>query len=377
MSEEAAPKPNVLILGGVGFIGRNLVKYLIDNSLVGFIRVADKKMPATSQMHPSHKAYFDDKKMVHFKQSDLSRQAMAAKCFTFDDKKIDYVINLCGETRQALPDVDYQEKIVKTAVTTAPEAIKHGVKKWVEVSHAWVYAGDKKVKTEDGKTAPWTKQGTQRLVAEQKLREMTDLPMVVLRPAVVYGPGDLGGLCPRICSAATYKKTNKTMEMLHGASLKLNTVHVEDLCAAIWVACTEAAAGTTYNVADAGDTTQGTLNAILGTCFDIKTGFFGAMINAVANKALPTVASQSNNRHIPAWNELCNDHKIRDTPVSPYLDVELITANHVAVDGTKITRDTSFRYQKPALTEALIREQVQFQIDQGIFPPVLSGVSQV
>jgi len=38
-------KLRVLVLGGCGQIGRNLVKYLIDNKLVGSIRVSDKKLP--------------------------------------------------------------------------------------------------------------------------------------------------------------------------------------------------------------------------------------------------------------------------------------------------------------------------------------------
>jgi len=28
-------KPNVLVLGGLGFIGRNFVEYLVDNNLAG------------------------------------------------------------------------------------------------------------------------------------------------------------------------------------------------------------------------------------------------------------------------------------------------------------------------------------------------------
>jgi len=40
-----ATKPNVLVLGGLGFIGRNFVEYLVNNNLVDKIRVADKGLP--------------------------------------------------------------------------------------------------------------------------------------------------------------------------------------------------------------------------------------------------------------------------------------------------------------------------------------------
>lgn len=41
----AADKPRVLVLGGVGVVGRNFVKFLQDNELASYIRVADKKAP--------------------------------------------------------------------------------------------------------------------------------------------------------------------------------------------------------------------------------------------------------------------------------------------------------------------------------------------
>ena len=38
-------KPKWLLAGGMGMVGRNLIKYLIDNNLASDIRVADKKAP--------------------------------------------------------------------------------------------------------------------------------------------------------------------------------------------------------------------------------------------------------------------------------------------------------------------------------------------
>lgn len=41
-------KPKILVLGGVGMIGRNFVKWCVDNDVCSFIRVADKAMTVTS-----------------------------------------------------------------------------------------------------------------------------------------------------------------------------------------------------------------------------------------------------------------------------------------------------------------------------------------
>ena len=61
-------KPRYLVLGGVGFIGRNLVHYLVENNLASKIRVVDKVLPATAFLSAAHKAAFDK---VEFKQGNL------------------------------------------------------------------------------------------------------------------------------------------------------------------------------------------------------------------------------------------------------------------------------------------------------------------
>ena len=62
--------PNVLILGGVGFIGRNFVTYLVENNLADSIRVADKIVPSIAYLSERVKKAFDDKR-VEFRQANL------------------------------------------------------------------------------------------------------------------------------------------------------------------------------------------------------------------------------------------------------------------------------------------------------------------
>ena len=52
-------KPRVLVLGGVGFIGRNFVTYLIENDLASKVRVVDKVIPKTALLTPRQQAAFD------------------------------------------------------------------------------------------------------------------------------------------------------------------------------------------------------------------------------------------------------------------------------------------------------------------------------
>lgn len=74
-------KPNILVLGGVGFIGRNLVTYLVENKLAGRIRVADKAMPATSYFSARSNRAFEE---VDFIQANLGNGETVKKIFSAD-----------------------------------------------------------------------------------------------------------------------------------------------------------------------------------------------------------------------------------------------------------------------------------------------------
>ncbi len=52
-------KPRVLVLGGLGFIGRHLVAYIVDNGLASYIRVADKKLASMSSLFKVQLLYID------------------------------------------------------------------------------------------------------------------------------------------------------------------------------------------------------------------------------------------------------------------------------------------------------------------------------
>lgn len=68
-------KPNVLVLGGVGFIGRNFVKWLVDKGVAGKIRVIDKVLPATAFLGKEHQDAFNHPS-VEYKQGNLTSVRM-------------------------------------------------------------------------------------------------------------------------------------------------------------------------------------------------------------------------------------------------------------------------------------------------------------
>jgi len=200
--------------------------------------------------------------------------------------------------------------------------------------------------------------------------------LVILRPATVYGAGDMTGITPRIVCAAVYQDKKEKMKFLWDKSLKLNVIHIDDVCAAIWLALSKAKAGTTYNLVDQSDLDQGTLNGILGDVFDIKVDFLGSVLSNLAKMQLSAVAEEANDKHVPGWTKLCQKHKILNTPLSPYIDKELLSNNNLSVDGSKFVKDVDFKLAHPKLNKELIQGVVESFVTQGIFPPVLGASGQ-
>ncbi|KAJ1562868.1 hypothetical protein HK096_010735, partial [Nowakowskiella sp. JEL0078] len=124
--------PRVLVLGGIGFLGRNFVAFLIENDLADFVRVADKVLPATAYFSERIKKVFEDSR-VDFKQANLANQASAQRIFTLESGEFDYVFNCAAETKFGQSEEVYDEKIFQLSLTVAQEAAKRHVKCFVEL----------------------------------------------------------------------------------------------------------------------------------------------------------------------------------------------------------------------------------------------------
>jgi len=345
----------------------------VDNKLAGKIRVADKTpLGVQNPLSEEHKKAFDQKPLVEFMQADLAKDTFVEK--VFKDVKFDYVINCCGETRFNQKEDDFKLRTLEPAVKCGKAALKNGVKKFVEISHASVYDGNSKPVAEKGKISPWTTQAKFRRKAEEELGKIQGLPLVILRPAIVYGPGDVASLAPRLAVAAVYQKLPKEpMKYLWGKDLKLNTVHVDDVAIAAWLAATEFPSGSVFNLADEANLDQGKLNTWLGTMFGVKIDFF----NSVSSTLLPkdTVATSANEKHIPIWHNLLVEGKIPNgSPISPYIDAELLGGTDLCIDGTKIVKETKFKYTHPKITPQEILTQIELLQKLRLFPPQINLV---
>jgi len=268
-------------------------------------------------------------------------------------------------------DEVYQQFVLRASQMIGAAAAKAGVKRLVDLSTAQVYVSTEKPADEAAKLKPWTRQAAFKLQAEEALRAIPNLPLVVLRVSTVYGCGDVQGLTPRIICAAVYKHLHEKMRFLWDGKLKINTVHVADVCTALWHLATLANPQPVYNLSDRGDSNQGSINQILERIFGIQTAFAGNVASsAVKALGFKSAAEVMNEKHMEGWGTMCKDAGILNTPLTPYLDPELLAHNHLAVDGRMI-ESTGFQYSMPILTEEAVRQQVSTYVEQRLFPPVV------
>lgn len=177
---------------------------------------------------------------------------------------------------------------------------------------------------------------------------------------------------PRVTIARVYQYVRKTMKFLWSGDLKINTVHVMDVCRALWHLTKHGTDGAIYNLSDKSDTDQKKSNQILESIFNIKTGFTSSIASKVAKLSLQSVTKAVNNKHMKPWFSLTSQNGVIASPISPNLYPELLSDNHLSIDGSFI-ESTGFEYIHPHITKELVQEQLDYWIAMNVFPK-LNGV---
>jgi len=371
VSHKMADKPRVLILGGSGFIGRHLVTYLWEHKLASKVGVADKLLFQIAGLSEAERAIFDNGDFVHFKQADLASEAHITRVFEADGGNWTYVINCAAVTKYSQGKEVYDVNVVQLSKLCAAASAKYKVKRYIEVSTAQVYEAGKKPSSEGDKLKPWTDIARAKQEAEDFVTKTHGLNYVIVRPAVVYGTGDILGLTPRLIVGSIYKESGETLKSLYSKDLRVNTVHVKDVVKALWYLTNHGDSGSIWNLADKNDTDQGKINKWLEEIYGIKTKFVGA-VEMTAAKAMGTkfLVGVANDLHLKPFSDACKKYNIADTPLTPYLDEELIKDNSISVEGSAIEK-LGFSYDYPAPNAGLLREVIQDYIAKGFFPKEL------
>lgn len=186
------------------------------------------------------------------------------------------------------------------------------VGRYVELSSANMVSSEQSAVKEDCALKPWTSLAQQKEKVEKELeKRKKELNYTVLRLPLVYGKGDRKGLskcspktnekpshsrvavaATRIVIAALYKHLGETMKLLWNQSMKLNTVHVDDVAAAaVELAFNAKANHHCFNVVDDSDSTQGSIANVLADIFSIKVDYWGVVLSNITKVTSDSISS--------------------------------------------------------------------------------------
>ncbi|KIW25359.1 hypothetical protein, variant [Cladophialophora immunda] len=391
-------KPSVLIVGGLGYIGRFLSKYIHTQNLASSVRLVDKVLPQLAHLAPEFSEACSPDKFI---QADASRETSMARIFEHPDgpdKAWDFVFNCAGETAWSQTSEIYKLRSWQLSVTLANEAAKRRVKSFVEVSTGMVYAPNRAPRNEQDKLKPWLKLAKVKLEAEQELSRIPGLNLIILRLAHVYGQYDSKFIAKGLCLARVYQEQQKELKWLWTEDLRINTVHVEDVARALWAAAEWRSQNSTipssssptitrrptltkgedapsgnvpiFNIVDHGETSQGKFADIVSKVFDIKTGFQGTIISSFAKMNLEHVVDDLNEDILQPWADMLEKNGItKPGPLSPFLEKELLKDTDLSLDGSLFERVVGFNYERPeGLTVEGVKEMISSYEKMGWWP---------
>ncbi|KAG5986147.1 hypothetical protein E4U54_005597 [Claviceps lovelessii] len=366
----ADDKPSVLIIGGLGYVGRFLALHIHQNKLASEVRLVDKVLPQLAWLAPEFSEACSQDKFI---QADASRPEGLARIFDrANGKEWDYVFNCGGETRYSQEDEVYKLRSLNLSLALGREVARRKVKVFVELSTGMVYKSDSSPSKETDKLKPWSKIAVFKLQAEQELAKIEGLNLVIVRLPHVYGPYASQWVATALCMARVYQHLEGEMKWLWTKDLRTNTVHIHDAARALWDIAAWYDAGKAnwstadmgevpiFNVVDKGETNQGKMAAIIGDIFKIETGFQGQLISTFARMNLDSVVDDVNDELLGPWAELLADAGItRPGPLTPFMEKELLKDTDLSMDGSRLQKVLNFEFTKPVLTKELVEEVIE------------------
>lgn len=217
---------NILITGGNGFIGRNLIDFLKEHNLY----VLDKEQRYET---------LD----VRYLYGDITKIEDIFWCFQLaelNDEKIDYVIHLAAESG-IIPSLKNPLKSIDVNINGTKNLLeisrKKEVKKFIFASSGGNVLGHQEPPvTEDTIPQPVSPYGASKIAGEslcQSYFRSFGLNTIILRFSNVYGPWSFhkkGNFFPELLKKM---KNNETFSIFGDGEQTRDFIYVDDLCNAI------------------------------------------------------------------------------------------------------------------------------------------------
>lgn len=305
-------KKKLLITGASGFLGYHLIEAALLQNYEVFAGVRKSS-------HTTHL----DKNRVTVLALDLSDSRSTQNIL--EQHGINYIIHAAALTRaKTEPDYNFSNALLTRNLAMAAAAAQPGIQKFVFISSlaALGPSADGEPVNEDALPRPLTWYGKSKLLAENYLKEIHQLPFIVLRPTAVYGPREKDLLL-------VVKSVNRGMEMYIGRDeQKLSFVYVKDLADVTIAALESKINGEFYNISD-------------GHVYD-RYAFANAVKKSTGKKAIRLQVPQGIIKTLAAGMDTLYRRSSK-TPVLNLDKVKELTAKDWSVNIAKGSRDLGFK----------------------------------
>ena len=214
-----------LIFGGSGFIGTNLIYFFLKHNIFNNIIVCD-----LNEKIYSKDILIDNAVAIKYLYCDVRREIDLKL-----DSNVNLIINLAAIHREpGHNDFEFYETNLLGAQNVTNFAETIGCNNLFFTSSISPYGDAITVKDEKTLPVPTTPYGTSKLIAEKihqiwQARDKTNRRLLIVRPGVVYGPGE-GGNVSRLIKSVL----KNYFFYVGNKSTRKAGVYVKELCNAMW-----------------------------------------------------------------------------------------------------------------------------------------------
>jgi len=252
------PPSSALVTGATGFIGGRLVSALVDDGWS--VRACGRRPRPDDLARPAE-----------YRAVDLAGEEGLGDLYD----GVTHLFHLAGAS-SSTADEDEMERSNVVATRRLLAAAPPGqLQRVVQMSSTSVYGEEEQLPQpvrEDVEPRPSRGYGKAKWRTEQVVQEFgrAGLPVVVLRPVSVYGPGNVKLLASAILDVALEASLGATTVAVAAEPIEQRLVHIDDLIrATAHVAGAEGAVGGTFNVVDGRYPTSHEIARILAGHFDV------------------------------------------------------------------------------------------------------------
>lgn len=221
---------STVIFGGTGFIGTFFAQYLLENGYADKIYLVDIE-PIEDKSSNFRKRLIHQDSRIVFVKGDVRH---SLEWFT-PSEAVTLVANFAAVHREpGHADPEYYQTNLLGAENVCAWAEKMKCNNIIFTSSISPYGPSEKSKDEKSLPSPVTAYGGSKLAAEKihliwQARDKSNRHLVIVRPGVVFGPGE-GGNVSRLIKAVL----NRYFLYMGNQNTRKAGVYVKELCHAMW-----------------------------------------------------------------------------------------------------------------------------------------------